>query len=416
MMKSGKTIWLLNHHAVTPEYGGGGERHYELAMELAKRGYDVTVFASSFSHTQHLYLIDEEIKVCEYLEHMRFVFLRTAPAYGNMAKRLLNYFSYYKKLKKIYKEYPKPDVIIASSVHPLAWEAGAYICRKTGARFFAEVRDLWPFSLKEHLGRIYFAVEAFFLPIEKRAYQKAEKIVTTMPYAYEYIAKLGIDPQKVVWIPHGIDIESFDRNQKDNDGNIPLNIKEVLKSGYCCIYAGAYTKSEGLEHFIKAAKIITDEGHENIKFVFIGEGTEGSTIRRMVADLHLEHVVHIFGKVPRNQVGAILSLAQICICGLIDKEAFQYGISKNKFYDYFAARKPVIFASNVRGSIIDMAKAGFTVRSENPQQIVDAVRKLYHMPEQERNVLSENGRQYLEQHHTNESVARQFEEIIQSDK
>ena len=37
--------------------------------------------------------------------------------------------------------------------------------------------------------------------------------MTTAPYAFEYMEEMyGIDSKKVYHIPHGIDIEEFDRN------------------------------------------------------------------------------------------------------------------------------------------------------------------------------------------------------------
>ena len=54
-----KKIWLLNHHASTPGFGGS-TRHYDFAVELSNRGYDTTLIASSFSHDKRSYLFEDE--------------------------------------------------------------------------------------------------------------------------------------------------------------------------------------------------------------------------------------------------------------------------------------------------------------------------------------------------------------------
>ena len=46
---SAPSVWILNHYAVTPDLPGG-TRHIDLGRELAKRGWHVTIFASSFQH------------------------------------------------------------------------------------------------------------------------------------------------------------------------------------------------------------------------------------------------------------------------------------------------------------------------------------------------------------------------------
>jgi hypothetical protein len=45
-------IWILNHHALTPDMSGG-TRHYDFAKELLKRGHKVTIVASSFHYSKY---------------------------------------------------------------------------------------------------------------------------------------------------------------------------------------------------------------------------------------------------------------------------------------------------------------------------------------------------------------------------
>ena len=55
---------------------------------------------------------------------------------------------FYLNLLSVAKQYAKtngkPDVIIASSVHPLTMVAGIQISRKFGIPCICEIRDLWP--------------------------------------------------------------------------------------------------------------------------------------------------------------------------------------------------------------------------------------------------------------------------------
>ena len=49
--------------------------------------------------------------------------------------------------KKFAKAYGEPDVILASSVHPLTLVAGIKIAKRFGVPCICEVRDLWPETL-----------------------------------------------------------------------------------------------------------------------------------------------------------------------------------------------------------------------------------------------------------------------------
>ena len=42
-------LWIVNHYVGVPGRPGG-TRHYSLARELAQRGHEVVLIASSFAH------------------------------------------------------------------------------------------------------------------------------------------------------------------------------------------------------------------------------------------------------------------------------------------------------------------------------------------------------------------------------
>ena len=53
-----KKIWILNHHS-----GLKGDRHYELAKEMAETGLEVVIFLSSFDHVSKVYRYDKEVVI-----------------------------------------------------------------------------------------------------------------------------------------------------------------------------------------------------------------------------------------------------------------------------------------------------------------------------------------------------------------
>ena len=73
-------LWIFNHYAVTPDLPGG-TRHFDLGRELVKQGYDVTIFASGFHHSQHrrLKLPPGEPWRIEDVDGVKFIWLKTFP-------------------------------------------------------------------------------------------------------------------------------------------------------------------------------------------------------------------------------------------------------------------------------------------------------------------------------------------------
>jgi len=121
-------------------------------------------------------------------EKLKFVRFKTKPAYRSTIGRFLNYIDYKRKASRYDNFVIEPDVVIASSVHPLAWVAGYKLAQKYNAKFIVEVRDLWPLSMYEDFsGLIRKAVFGYFESLERKYYNLADSIITTAPYAYEYM-------------------------------------------------------------------------------------------------------------------------------------------------------------------------------------------------------------------------------------
>ena len=119
-----KKIWILNHYATNMYFDKGG-RHYWFAKELIKNGYEPIIICSSFMHKSSDNCIkDEKSFVIKYSENIPFVFIKTKSYQGNGKARIKNILEYFYRVLKssneIKKEFGKPDVVIGSSVHPLA--------------------------------------------------------------------------------------------------------------------------------------------------------------------------------------------------------------------------------------------------------------------------------------------------------
>lgn len=410
-IKNEYNIIILNHHANAPDTGGGG-RHYELGKKLSEIGNKVSVITSSYNNGKKEYDVEENLKVTKFNNNFNFIRLKTKPAYKNTLTRFINYYDYMLKASRLYDFGYTPDVIIASSVHPLAWISGYKLAKRYNARFIVEVRDLWPLSMYEDLsGVVRKIVFAYFESLERKYYDLADGIITTAPFAYEYMEeKYGTNPEKVFHIPHGLDIDEFDKNSQLNDEILDKELNNILNNKFCITYTGALSKSEGLPTFVESAKYLKDI--EKIKLVIVGSGSEKQKLENIIKEENLNNVIMI-DRQPRDTMALTLKKSDILFCGLMEREAFKYGISKNKFYDYMAAEKPIIFASSVRGSLIDKANAGVTIKPGDPENLANNMRKIYENIDTIGKEYGKNGREYVEENHTNKRIGEQFLNVIE---
>lgn len=402
-------IVILNHHAGSPDVGGGG-RHFDIAKALSEMGHKVAVLASSYNNSKGEYYCDEEIMRHKFNDNLEFIRIRTTPPYKDNIGRFRNYYDYMKKASKFDDFGFVPEIVIASSVHPFSWPAGFEISKRHKAKFIVEVRDLWPLSMYEDFsGIMRKGVFTFFEGLERKYYKLADAIITTAPFAYEYMEeKFNIDKRKVFYIPHGIDLEEFDKNKVKDLNNLESGLEDVLKNNSCITYTGSFSKSEGLPTFVESAKYLKDL---DLKFVIVGSGPEEDTMKDIIEAESLENV-SIFGIQSKDKIPIILENSKILFCGLKERKAFYYGISKNKFYDYMASKKPIIFASSVRESLIDKSVSGKTIKPNDPLNLANTIREIYKDIDTVGKEYGQNGREYVEKNHTNMRITEQFLNVI----
>ena len=407
-----KNIWIFNHYAISPDMSGG-TRHYDLGKELVRRGHKVAIFASGFDHNTKKYIKvhpKERYKIEDY-NGVYFVWLNTIPYYGNDWRRILNMISYGVRVLSVCRRIEKPDVIIGSSVHPFAVLAAWWLARRYKARFIFEVRDLWPQTTVEMEAIKATGIPAKILYVwEKFMYKKAEKIIVLLPNAKEYIEKRGIDPQKIVWIPNGVNLEQFyNPRQLDPDSNLVKFLRKN-KNKFKIIYAGAHGPANGLDVVVEAASIL-QRNHNEVQFLLIGDGVEKDKLQHDSKKYNLKNM-HFSFSIPKEKIPDLLQYADLLLHCLAPINVFKYGISPNKVFDYLASGKPIIISAEIANNIVQDAKAGIIVKPGNAEALAQGILKIENMTLEERQKLGANGRAYVEKYHNTRVLAGILEKIL----
>lgn len=414
-----KSIWILNHYAVTPDLSGS-TRHYDLGRELVKKGYRVTIFASGFDHYTKRYAKirpDEDIKLEDY-QGLQFVWLKTTAYYGNDKRRVFNMLSYVPMVLKAAKKVgkiEKPDVIIGSSLHPFAAFAGWWLAKKYKAKFVFEVRDLWPqtpidmgwMKASSVSARLLYAWEGFM-------YRKAEKVIVVPPYAMSYIVeKHKIDPRKIVWIPNGVVLERFDQAEPLTPESDVVRAFQLHRDKFKVVYTGTHGLAHGLDVVVDAAAIIDRKLPKKIHIFLVGDGPEKAKLIRKAQELSLNNITFL-NSVSKTQLPTLLQQADLLLHCLRPVAVFKYGISPNKIYDYLASGKPIIMSVEAANNIVEEAQAGFSVEPGNPEALAEGIIRFYQMPAEERKRLGENGRSYVEKNHSMEVLGEKLKSTIET--
>ena len=375
----GKVVWILNHYAGNMPFNKGG-RHYWLAKYLNMSGFEPVVFSSNTVHNKPEQWINsdslwtqmeaEEIKV-------PFIYVHARPYSGNGKDRIFNMLDFYFNVKKTAVEYAekygKPDVVYASSVHPLTLVAGIKIAKKFGVKCISEVRDLWPESIVAYsekwtrdnpLMRLLYAGE-------KWIYKKSDYVIMTWAGGYDYINDQGwqkeIPEEKVIYISNGVDMQPY----LDNIHEHPYEDADLSNQNYKnFIYTGSIRKVNNLGVLVAVARKLKENRNNSARILVFGDGDELAQLKRDANDL--DNII-FKGRVPKYNVPNILSQGYASILHNSSTELDKYGQSQNNFFEYLAAGRPILMTYSVGHSVIKENGCGVELDSQDPDSIARAI-------------------------------------------
>jgi glycosyltransferase involved in cell wall biosynthesis len=399
-------VWWLSQYASTPDQQFTTQ--HDLAKRLVEKGHRVTIFASGFSHYRfkEIRLNPGETWRAEIYDGVRFVWLKTPSYQTNDYKRVVNMCSYAWRAFRLARSWhEKPDVIIGTTIHPLAALSAYALSIAKHRPFVFEVRDLWPLTLVQ-FGRISARNPAALVlgAIEKFLARRSKLLLSTLPGAAEYFSQFGISKKKVVWIPNGLELSRY-ASLKPYSGRI---------SERCTfVYAGGHVQAFRLDMVLRAAQIEQDNG-DKVRFVFVGGGQEKPKLIELARELNLRNV-EFRDAVPKSELHRVLEEADAFILSMRDlPELYRYGISFNKLCDYVAAGRPVLFAGNPSNNVVEEFRCGIVIPPENPHAFAAAIRTFENMTPEQRAEMGRNGIRCAKERFDMTMIADRFEKAMLS--
>jgi glycosyltransferase involved in cell wall biosynthesis len=395
-----RKVWIINQYAL-PKGEAGITRHGDFASVLVKHGFDVTVFASGFDYlTRQKDRSGEARSKLENYHGVKFVWLKTPPYSGNDSKRVKNMVTFFYEMLReaAFRKYGRPDIILGSSPHLLSGLAGHLLAVRYRVPFVFEVRDVWPEVLVDLKAlRESSLTHRILSQIAKHLYRRASSVLTVPPKAHSYIAKLGINPNKLVPLPNGVFLQST-----ETTAQLPERLEQLFQqeqSRFKVIYMGAHGVANDLGNVLNTAAYLREhhfETYEKIAFFFVGGGQQQAELIEKAKVMGLQHT-HFHPPVPKAAVPLVTSKADALLVHLSPAEFFStYGLSPNKLYDYLAAAKPILFSTLDTDTVLHHHQAGLTFTPGKPEAFAKTLLELMSMSTAEREKMGKCGRKAVE--------------------
>jgi len=397
-------IWMMNHYASQMLKDKAG-RHYWFAKKLEEKGYEVAVFcASTYLNNSEKIDTKEEKYIEIETEGIPFVVVDVPKYLGNGMDRVKNMVSFFLNLFPVSKKYAKekgsPDVIIASSVHPLTMVAGILIAKKFRIPCICEIRDLWPEAIfsfgkakeKSLLGKLLVSGEHWI-------YKKAEALIFTKEGDTDYLKEHGwttaqggdIDLNKCHYINNGVNLSAYEEQIKTEC----FEDEDLLdESKFNVVYTGVIRPVNNVGNLLDCAAILKSEsGYDDVNFLIYGEGSELEALRKRVQEENLDNV-KLKGFVERKYIPYILSKSSVNVLNYSQNQYnWSRGNSSNKLFEYMASGKPIISTVHMGYSIIKKYDCGVELDADTPQALAEQIKNFHDMSKEARNVIGCNAKE-----------------------
>jgi len=190
---------------------------------------------------------------------------------------------------------------------------------------------------------------------------KADKILST---SYVMAQETNNYTSKQVEVlPFGIDLNIFK----------PMNGESVFCKNDTVIGTVKNLEEKyGIQHLITAFRIVK-ENHPKwpLKLLIVGGGSQEGALKRLVADMRIEHDTIFTGQVKYDEVPKYQNMLSISVT-VSNSESFGVAVIEAS-----ACEKPVV-VSDVGGlpEVVEDGKTGFIVPPGKPQKIAAAIEKL----------------------------------------
>lgn len=370
-----------------PEIGAAQARLLAVSKELQRAGHEVTVVTALPNHPTGRLLpgYRSRLFMRESVEGVPVLRTWVYPALGSGPRRILNYLSFAVSCVLGLLRAPKADYLIVESP-PLLAAVPALLFRRTPV--ILNVADLWPDSI-EQLGTGFpgWALRALAV-LERWAYRRARFVTAvTEGIRTTLIEEKGLAPDKVLFLPNGVDLDVFHPGQAGDEAVF--------------VYAGTHGYAHGLDTVLEAADLLRDEP---MRFVFVGDGSDKARLQAAAADLPN---VEFLDAAPASEVAELLRSATAGLACLRDIPVLR-GARSVKVFSIMASGRPVLYSgAGEDRSIIAEADGGIVVGAGDAKALAEGARRLA-ADRALAHRLGANARRYAEAHLSWESLVRDW--------
>jgi glycosyltransferase involved in cell wall biosynthesis len=397
------SVFLINQFYY-PDHSGTSLLLQQLAEDLVKRGFSVTVLAGNVGYeggkSSPLF---REVHEGVSIRRARTTRFGKRFFFG----RLLDYISFHLSTFINLLLIPKHDIVLTLSTPPLIGWTGWVGKKVKRSRYVYWLQDLYPEvaaalgTLNENTGfyRLLKSISGGIL-------KSADAVVVIGRDVAEKLKKSGVVGEKIEFIP----------NWTDESEIVPVPARENkflqehhLQDKFVVLYSGNFGRAHIFEDILQAAERLKDE--DDYQFVFVGLGNRKQEILEAIERKKLSNI-RMLPYVPYERLGELLSAASV---GLVTQAPETAGLLvPSKVYGLMAAGRPIIYVGPSRSEVaqtMQEAGCGWAIEPGGIDALVACIRLLRNDPALGKK-LGGAGRQYCVAHFSRSLSTEKFARLL----
>jgi glycosyltransferase involved in cell wall biosynthesis/MoaA/NifB/PqqE/SkfB family radical SAM enzyme len=350
-------ILMLHPHDVYSNSEPWTVRVTYLAKEFVKRGHRVRLI---------YHLLDPKTPLAEASKRQEYPFT-TIPAHRYQ-------FALVAKMRHVLEEAKWADVIHFQKCFPHVSVPSIW----AGMRLNKPVHydwDDWEYGIYNYrplnrwVGR---TIDAF----ERIVPRLVDTVSVASDELWRKARALGVPEHKIFEAHVGGDLETF---RPDIDGRGVREAHEI--DGPIVLYLGQLHGAQYAELYLRAARLVLDQGYKDVTFLLIGSGERFGELYQLAETLQVAHKVVFTGAIDHDQVPRYVAAADVAVAAF---EETSQTITKSplKVCEYLAMGKAIV-ASRM-GEVVKMldhGRCGVLVEPGNAEELAAGIVRLLRDPE-----------------------------------
>ncbi len=362
----------------------------DIAFELQRRGYEVTVLTAIPNYPQGKYfdgygLFKRRVEHIDGVKVIRgFVIPRGK---GGKIGLSLNYLSYLVSscLIALYLSLRyKYEAVFVHQVSPVTIGVAATLVKRIQRiPMYFWVLDLWPESLTAAIGLRNRYILGFFSKMVRWFYRRSDKILISSKGFANSICEKGDFAEKIIYFPNWVDKALTAKSDV---------VTPDVPNGFVAMFTGNIGASQDFGTVLSAAERLKE--HKDIHFVIVGNGRAREWVEQQIIERGLNETVHCVGSYPLEAMPATFAKADVLFAALKDEPIFALTVPA-KIQAYMSSGKPII--SMINGEAMELVRevgCGMAVAAEDSKAFADAVLQMSQLSQSEREQMGNRGREF----------------------